>query len=399
MSLSPTATTARRLREPHTAQLGAIVGGLALALVPVGYLSVSDAAIVIPVAVSALVIPLVLFDSVVGALRDRATLEVRRYLTGPTVGSLLMGLPILATPSRRGQVLSFSLFVLGTMGGALIGLAWGRSERRWSPVEVGLTVFVAVTLGQLALIGLENPDLSGFHRAAVLPWGGSNYVAGALVVASMTLIARGADRRPLQRILGFAGILAALLTLSRGALIAAGVGTLVLLWNSGSSRSSRFLLRTMAVLTPLIGLRVLSAVTAQRSIGGYDPSSNVDARYTLFARAWEQFVDHPLTGTGWLALRALPDFNPPISYAHNLVLSFLQIGGLIGLSFLGVLTVAVVRCWRRSPALRPAVCAALAISMSDPFLEGYVGALLTWAVLIMGASVARPKARTPERSR
>jgi hypothetical protein len=69
------------------------------------------------------------------------------------------------------------------------------------------------------------------------------------------------------------------------------------------------------------------------------------------------------------------------SFAHNLVLSFLQMAGLLALPFLIIVARWTLIAARRRPELLPAIAAGLSLSITEPFFEGFVGALVMWMVL------------------
>jgi hypothetical protein len=247
--------------------------------------------------------------------------------------------------------------------------------------------FVLATAVQLRL---SLTEASSVHQAEVT-WGASNYVAGTLVVASLAIVARLLETRRHLWLWAVPaiGCGAALLTLSRGAAVALAVGLLVLFWNSGRTRLGRAALRLGCLGLVVGAIQVFGTITAARSVGGYDPSQNISARIELLQLAWDQFLSSPFTGTGWLTLRDVGDFAVPISFAHNVILSFLQIGGLCGLLYLVVSGRLVRTAWRGASRMFAAVAAAVAISLSDPFFEGGVGSLIAWSALTYAAFSAR----------
>ncbi|MEO6412248.1 MAG: O-antigen ligase family protein [Pedococcus sp.] len=295
-------------------------------------------------------------------------------------------------PRGLGGVGGYALvmFVVGTVGGIGVGTVWAVSSRRVGWVDLGATFCLVVTVLQLASRFAAAGSPSGFHRAAVLSWGGSNFIAGVTVVLSLTLASRIRELgyRAVLLAVPIAGIGAAALTFSRGALIAASVGLLVLMWNVGKTSVGRSFLRTLGVIAVAAAFPIMQYIVATRSAGGYDPSQNLSIRYVLFKYAWQDFQSSPLIGTGWLALRDAGLFTVEVSYAHNLILSFLQIAGAGGAVFIVVLLRDSYRGLRRSPLTGGAIAAALAISMSDPFFEGGVGALVAWAAITY--ALARP---------
>jgi hypothetical protein len=77
------------------------------------------------------------------------------------------------------------------------------------------------------------------------------------------------------------------------------------------------------------------------------------------------------------------------TFGHNLVLSFLQIGGLLAVPFLVVLIVIVIRIVLRGGLIAAGVAASIAIAMTDPFFEGSVAATIAIAAAIFGLSISR----------
>jgi hypothetical protein len=315
---------------------------------------------------------------------------VRTAIRLSLVMLLAMFVPVLASGLQMRAIVAYVSFAGGTLAGLTIAAIWTTTRQRLGMVDVALIFFVTVTSAQLYLSG-GDPSAS-VHQVEVT-WGASNYVAGTLVVASLAVVARLMELRTSRWLwvvpaLGFAS---ALLTLSRGAAVSGAVGIMVLLWNAGRTTTARAVLRVSCIGLVFAAAEVFTAITEARSVGGYDPGQNIDARIELIRLAWEQFLSAPLTGTGWLALRDVADFGVPISFAHNVVLSFLQIGGLFGVVFLVVLARQALKGWRSRTPMFAAVAAALAMSLSDPFFEGGVGALVAWVAIGYAAfSPARP---------
>ena len=294
---------------------------------------------------------------------------------------LAMFVPVLAHGLQLRALVAYVSFAGGTLTGLVIAAIWTTTRHRLGLIDWALLFFIAATSVQLYLSGGADSSTS-LHEAKVT-WGASNYVAGILVVASLAAVARLIELRTSRWlwVVPAAGFAFALWTLSRGAAVAGAIGILVLLWNAGRTKTARAVLRVSCVGLVFVAAEVFTAITDARSVGGYDPSQNIDARVLLIHLAWDQFLSSPLTGTGWLALRDVSPFTVPISFAHNVVLSFLQIGGLFGAIFLAVLAKLVTAGVRNRVGMVAAVAAALAMSFSDPFLEGGVGALIAWLTI------------------
>lgn len=328
----------------------------------------------------------VLFDAALGSLG--ASRQLRSLFSGTlvvfaAVAAMIVAL-LLNAPTPPGVLAAVS-FALATLAGWVTGRRWRNVAATLSWFDVGALIFLGISVLHLVVLGLGVGSLSRFHVLAVLPWGGSNYVAGVMVVMAFVLWSRR-SLVPGARWAALAAGAVSVLTLSRGAFIALGAGLLVLLWDAGRTMLTRFLVRVSAMVLVGVGVLGFSEVTQQRSVGGYDPGSNVDARLSLFHMAWEAFVSSPFTGTGWLSLRepSKEILGADISYAHNFFLSFLQIGGLLGLAFIAVFCHFALRCWRTCVTLRPALIAGFAISMSDPFVESAVAGFVMWTILAYG---------------
>lgn len=372
-------------------QWPAFLSGLTLVTcsLPNGLPSPAGLRVQIPLAWCVVASALVLLDLTLTRIGGRKNSLVAQDF-GPVMAGVmfLMCALLLQGPSAAAVLTAFS-FALPTLGGWIAGRRWGGlwEERSW--IDVGLMIFAGITCVSLVVIAAAAGSVSEFHRASVLPWGASNYVAGVLVVCALLLWARHRVVRAAGTLSVIAGVVS-ILTLSRGAFVALGAGMLVLLWNAGRTSLSRLTLRVFSGAVLFLGVFGMERITAQRSVGGYDPGSNISARFELYELAWHQFFASPIVGTGWLGMRdpAFATLGHSVSFAHNIVLSFLQIGGLLGLIWLVILGKAALRCWRTAPVLRPALAASLAIAMTDPFFEGSVAALVSWLVIGAGCALA-----------
>jgi hypothetical protein len=359
-----------------------ILAGLTLATLPLGSIAYESEGRSLLIAYSLLVGSLLVVHVLAGTLARRAQRgPLGRAFRVAAVMLLAMAVPVLADGIQLRALVAYVSFAGGTLCGLAIAAVWSTARSRLGFVDACFVLFVVLTLVQVRLSGSDDPGVT-LHQAEVT-WGASNYVAGTLVVASLAVVARLLEVRThrwlwVVPVLGYAS---ALLTLSRGAAVSGAVGLLVLLWNSGRTTMARAALRLSCVGLVVVAAEVFTAITEARSIGGYDPGQNVDARIALLQIAWDQFLSSPLTGTGWLALRDVSAFAVPISFAHNVVLSFLQIGGVFGAIFLVVLGRQVVAGLRHRTPMFAAVAAALAMSFSDPFLEGGVGSLIAWSAI------------------
>ncbi|UTT66876.1 O-antigen ligase family protein [Janibacter sp. CX7] len=341
-----------------------------------------------------LVAPLLLLHTVGARMQKDPAGKGRIESLGPLgLWSLipLAALILVIHPITSRAALTALHFMVGVLLGALIGVNWRKAGLGKSFISLGLLGFTAITVAQLALIFLESGSPTAFHSEAVLSWGASNYIAGVLVTAAFVLIGQKPFAR-LSVLVGFAALVAALGTLSRGAILAVGVAAAAHLWSTGRTPASRFALRLSCIGLPVLGLTLLGKVTALRSVGGYDPTQNTDARFILYRAAWDQFRTNPIFGTGWTGLEGALPSQFVTSLAHNIVLSLLQIGGTLGIIMLAILLRLNGAAWRTASA-RGAIAGAATISMSDPFYEGLVGSMLILAFIV---SVTRYPGSPPD---
>jgi hypothetical protein len=257
--------------------------------------------------------------------------------------------------------------------------------------------------------------INSLHQSSQTPWGNSNFVAGCLVVGALVVMARSASLRCHRKYLlplGVIAIGAALFTLSRGAIIAACVGTVFFLWFKSAQRPQRPLTstvtasrrradrilarmssRVLSVLIPVMAFIAFDHATDLRAQVDDRVYANVDVRVAMYRLAWEEFLDNPLTGSGWASFRdaSLMTTGESQTFAHNVALSMLQIGGLLSVPYLVVLAVLVYKALRRGGPYAAAVAAAVAVSMTQPFFESTVGNLIVLPVVLLAGLGAPPE--------
>lgn len=311
------------------------------------------------------------------AMRNRRD----KRLTMATVASaLLLAIPALLTDDIVAGIGSYVNFLTGLILGLLVGLHWARLPRsRPNAIDFAFLFFVLASVFQLVSSSSQTTNSMEAHALVVTSWGSSNYVAGVLIIVSFGLAGRGRDlnkARWLFITVALIGIIAAIATLSRGAVIALGFGLLVFAWNLGRTPLQRFWTRTFSIASPLLAFFVYQRISSSRFSGtGADPTTNIEARFTLYRLALDEFFRSPIWGTGWTGLRALSEIviGAEVSYAHNVLLSFLQIGGLLSLPFLMLLVVTSFRVIARATVMSSALAAAVGMSLIEPLYEGTVG--------------------------
>lgn len=359
------------------------LAALALLLIPLG--SFADIGLgAFPIPLPYAVAPFLFIDAMFRGLSGLPAGTALLDSIGPAAPWLISIAAVftVAAHSLSGpSLLSAANFITGTVMGAMIGATWSRCKRPLGFVSLGLCTFALISCLQLIRILMTSASVSTFHQNATLSWGGSNFVAGVLIVCGFLILSKKPLGRLPSSLLAFVVMASAGLTLSRGALLAGGIGAAAYFWSVGRRASTRLLLRSACLGVPFVAFYLLAHITSLRSAGGYDPSQNTDARFDIYYVAWTEFLDHPLIGTGWTGLTAALPSGLPASFAHNVVLSFLQIGGLAGIMILILLLRLNVEAWN-DRSVRAPLAAAAAISMTDPFYEGFVGALIIMAILV-----------------
>ncbi len=294
---------------------------------------------------------------------------------------------LVVAPDFRSAVLAYTNYTTGVLA-ALIVAAGFSTEGSGSYIRRAFYWLPVITAVQLVFSLRNATQLSAFHQNARISWGDSNYVAALIIVwVTVTVPYMIEQRRRLRSYLPliFAAVVA-LLTLSRGATIAAAVGMASIIWWSTKRSTWRLALRATVTFVPLVAILAVGYIGHLRSAQNHNAATNVASRFSLYRIALKDFENSPLLGHGWVSLRAesAAAIGEQESFAHNLFASFLQMGGLIALPVIIFVIVATITLCRRSSPLFPAALAGFAISMSDPFFEGYVGAMTMFGILIGG---------------
>ena len=310
--------------------------------------------------------------------------------TGPLYCAVLalLGVLLLHDPTAP-RVLTYAHIAVGTIAGVTLGIVQARSRSGDRVVLTAWTVFLLVASAQVlvAAYGLvsEHGPAAGLrilHSELQTPWGRSNTVAGVLVLVALVVWQNRAKAwgGPLAGIASAVALGSALLTLSRGALLCAAVGGAALLWTHGRRRL-RALTPVVAIGVVLLALYVYSRFDEARSSDGFDPDGNVSGRLDLYRDSLASIAAHPLAGTGWLGMQPSGAEGVSVSFAHNVVISFLQIGGLLGLVFVVVIGLYFLRA-ARDPRFVPFALAALSFALVEPVFENVAGALVIWSVCV-----------------
>jgi hypothetical protein len=393
VSESPTAT----LPTP-AGQVQRLLAALVIALLPLGNVwtvNVGERQFPIPwswVPVALLVTHFVLTS--LGGIPDpwsrrREWPPVFSWLVGT---GLALAIPLILATAFSSGLAAYLNFIVGLLGGVAVGWTWATTPpRRLGAVDVGLLFFLVVGASQILLANLSDPA-----SRADISWGRSNFIAGVLVVGAMFAVARihSTASNRWAYLAPLAAVIMALTTLSRGAVVALSAGVVVLLWNIGANARVRRILRVACVAIPMIALAGILGFTQLRLAQNTQVLKNIDFRFELLALAWSEFLKSPLCGTGWASLRA-PSLGAGAenSFAHNFILSFIQIGGVIGIAFVVLFCVVLLIALRRASVYAAPIVAAAAMALTDPFLESFVAGTITFssAVFVLSRYCASPQ--------
>jgi hypothetical protein len=380
--------------------LDAAFAGLVLALIAVGpavTVGIDDRTL--PVYATQLATAVLVIHFGFSGLAQRSFGGVPATMRWLLASVALLAVPLMWTKDPA-AVLAYMNFASGTIGGIAIAQVWKAVPLGYSWIDVGYVVFILG--GATALLGSLSKarSVNSLHQSSMTPWGNSNFVAGCLVVAALIVMARSIHigrHRKYAITFGLAVIGVALLTLSRGAAIAACVGAVFFLWSKSGKQLPRqlrpaptasshvdanvvvrLLLRVLAVFVPVAGYMAIEHATELRAQLNAQVTRNIETRFEMFRLAWEEFLKSPLTGTGWASFReaSLGTTGESQTFAHNLVLSMLQIGGLLSVPYMVALAILMYRALRHGGPYTAAVAAAIAVSMTQPFFESTVGNLI-----------------------
>jgi O-antigen ligase/polysaccharide polymerase Wzy-like membrane protein len=400
---------------PHWS-LNAALAGLPLALIAVGPAIVADVGgRTLPVYASQIAISVLAIHIGFSMLARHSYGDVPETMRWLLAATGLLAIPLIWSTDPAAGMLAYFNFASGTVGGIAIAVVWRSMPRDYSWIDVGYTVFLIAGVAQLLMRYSGASSVNSLHQSSPMPWGVSSVVAGGLVVAALTVIARSAalgSQRKYAVMVGLVAMGVALLSLTRGAIIAASVGAVFFLWSKSSQRRpqrigpalttsrhvndnslSRFFLRMLAICVPVGGFIAIERATELRAQVNGQVYTNIDTRFEMYRLAWEEFVKSPLTGTGWASFRetSLSATGQSETFAHNLVVSMLQIGGLLSLPYLLALSFLAYRALRHGGQYTAAVAASIAISMTQPFFESTVCNLIVLPVAFL-AGLATSKA-------
>jgi O-antigen ligase len=310
-----------------------------------------------------------------------------------------------APPASRIGPQTLDLVLLAVLVLAFYGYAVGDPDRALRTVFQLL--FVVAIVFALAAIFISGPGEQGRYSAF---GGGPNVFVRIEILGVISAVALFLLTRRLWPLLVTPlFLLAAVLSGSRAGLLAgAVVGFAALL-------KLRHRLRTGAVAAAVVVL-----VGAGAALWAFAPPAFTDLfqerfveqtvqeqylsdRTSIWAAAWNLFLDRPIAGAGLDGFYGAIGVNQMVEYPHNYVLGVAAEGGLIGLGLLTaslVLWTRVVRGGGERPQLTGlAVASAVFVALSSLFSGDYYDSRLAWifAALAAAAALTPVAAASPER--
>ena len=289
-----------------------------------------------------------------------------------SVGIVFLALNLVETPVGLVDVLRRAV-VLGGVAGAL----WG------------LVNFVAGTLpvgggGTPRFSAIDAPNATA--AAMLLPF----VLALDAAVSPHGLFRTGGARAVGRRVeAGLAAlvIVGILITGSRGGLVAAVVGAVVVL----VARGARLRLRGVLVALAVVGAVFL---TAPPALQGHLTATHSTGRTGLWALGAEACADHCLVGSGYgsfpyvytQVFRTSPDasgYHDADFKAHNVWLEAAVETGLVGVAvLLAAVGLTARHAWRAPAQRRPSTLAALAAVLTATMFLSHLSFRYFWLVLI-----------------
>jgi hypothetical protein len=264
----------------------------------------------------------------------------------------MMAAWIAASHLVAGRDVTLTNVVLGTtiVGCILALLAWV------GVAGVDLITFPGIVTGRLAALGYPTPTAMG--------------IAVALPFAVAAALRRG-------RWLAFVGIglalVTMLLTLSRGPLIAIGVGAVMAVL-AGGRVERRYRIAGLAVgavtLVALIAVRYGTNVNAALQAISGGSGEDID-RVNTWIAAVSITLGSPLVGGGWRSLDRFGNFvQKQISYSHDILLHGFSEGGLpLGIASGTVILYSAWQVWRSRYTMAPYLIAAVVVFLVCGFWD------------------------------
>jgi len=328
----------------------------------------------------------------IGHVHDRLTLAERRFTNSVLLFYMLAVLSLLQLARIAGvpAALDSALVMVRAFQGLMLYplcIWWLRTperiERAWRALFIaGVALAVANIIG-IAAWDLKRAGMTLYLNDPEAPFASPNEAGTATLLIGVVLLVRHSMRPDWKNIaLGALMILLLALTQSRSAMLAWLTFGLIALRGVRPSRILGWALAILAML-PLLPQnfweRMTRTVTVDR--GSYEAMSFFQRVY-VWRVAWDVFLDHPLTGVGYLGYRFVsPGYNElrlVLVTVENYFYEILVSMGILGLLVLGVVFWRLFRLGREVGRVAPH--GSLAHHMSryhTPFLLGLLVANLT----------------------
>jgi O-antigen ligase len=231
-----------------------------------------------------------------------------------------------------------------------------------------------------------------------------------LLAIGWATVSRGLGRILLLGLAAVAGA-ALVATFSRGSLVGAAVGIVILAWMR-SRRMAIVALALVAVgvvfLYPIfLGTRLDITFGDTSTLAYADQTRSEQWRLASIAAGWGLFQEQPIFGIGFGAFHFLSPWfvgSSPVTYAHDWYVDVLAEGGIVGtLLFAAIATWLVAALWRADHPLRnTALAMVAAYGVSSFFIDSVPAipvSIVTWltiaAVLAPRQLTRLPKATRP----
>ena len=264
---------------------------------------------------------------------------------------------------------------------ALVGVLSlaGRRHTRLIAVALLAGAALAGAQGLADFITGGGVMVEGAHRVAG-PYSHPNalalYLARAAAFGAAWWMADGRSRRWLAPVVAIVG-LAMLATLSRGAILAAGVAGLLILWQAPRR------LRVAGYAAGALGAAGLLVIARERMLDLFSGGSG-SLRLAIWDSALRMIADRPIRGYGndQFLYAYLPRYVNPVAWserftahAHNFVLDFWVRLGIIGVAFAALAAaVSLMSAWRFATGAGPndAIARAASVGIVAIIVHGLV---------------------------
>jgi O-antigen ligase len=313
-----------------------------------------------------------------------------------------IGSALWAPPASRIGPQTLDLVLLGVL--LLAFYAYAVSDPEPVIRSVFLLMFLAAVVFALQALLISGPGEQGRYSA----FGGGPNVFVRIqilgVIAAVALFMLTGKLLPLLVTPLF--LLAAVLSGSRAGLLAGmAVGGYALLKLRGRLRAGPVAAAGLLLTGVVAALWAFSppeftSLFQERFVEQTVQEQYLSDRTSIWAAAWNLFLDRPVAGAGLDGFYGAIGVNQMVEYPHNYVLGVAAEGGLIGL---GLLTTSIV-LWTRlvfRGGARPqltglCVAAAVFVALSSLFSGDYYDSRLAWIFAALAAAAALPHA--PARS-